>query len=87
MFYQELLFLFKIFAYQKCANVMAAKCDYFKIYQNTCLHENTSKLRRHHLYARLGYCFRPYQRLRLYNGAPFSHLLRHAGDTEDVFSA
>ena len=29
----------------------------------------------------------PYQRLRLYNGAPFSRLLRHAGDTEDVFSA
>ena len=34
----------------------------------------------------LGYCFTPYQRLRLYNGAPFSRLLRHAGDTEDVFS-
>ena len=27
-------------------------------------------------------CFTPYQRLRLYNGAPFSRLLRHAGDTE-----
>ena len=38
-------------------------------------------------YARLGNCFTPYQRLRLYNGAPFSRLLRHAGDTEDVFSA
>ena len=36
---------------------------------------------------RLGYCVTPYQRLRLYNGAPFSRLLRHAGDTEDVFSA
>ena len=36
---------------------------------------------------RLGYCFTPYQRLRLYNGAPFSRLLRHAGDTEDVLSA
>ena len=36
---------------------------------------------------RLGYCFTPYQRLRLYNGAPFSRLLRHAGDMEDVFSA
>ena len=36
---------------------------------------------------RLGYCFTPYQRLRLYNGAPFSRLLRHTGDTEDVFSA
>ena len=36
---------------------------------------------------RLGYCFTPYQRLRLYNGAPFSRLLRHAGDTEDLFSA
>ena len=36
---------------------------------------------------RLGYCFTPYQRLWLYNGAPFSRLLRHAGDTEDVFSA
>ena len=35
----------------------------------------------------LGYCFTPYQRLRLYNGAPFSRLLRHAGDTEDVLSA
>ena len=35
----------------------------------------------------LGYCFTPYQRLRLYNGAPFSRLLRHAGDTENVFSA
>ena len=35
----------------------------------------------------LGYRFTPYQRLRLYNGAPFSRLLRHAGDTEDVFSA
>ena len=35
----------------------------------------------------LGYCFTPYQRVRLYNGAPFSRLLRHAGDTEDVFSA
>ena len=35
---------------------------------------------------RLGYCLTPYQRLRLYNGAPFSRLLRHAGDTEDVFS-
>ena len=35
----------------------------------------------------LGYCFTPYQRLWLYNGAPFSRLLRHAGDTEDVFSA
>ena len=32
---------------------------------------------------RSGYCFTPYQRLRLYNGAPFSRLLRHAGDTED----
>ena len=39
------------------------------------------------LKVRLGYCFTPYQRLRLYNGAPFSRLLRHAGDTEDVFSA
>ena len=39
------------------------------------------------LLVRLGYCFPPYQRLRLYNGAPFSRLLRHAGDTEDVFSA
>ena len=38
-------------------------------------------------YDRLGYCFTPYQRIRLYNGAPFSRLLRHAGDTEDVFSA
>ena len=28
-----------------------------------------------------------YQRLRLYNSAPFSRLLQHAGDTEDVFSA
>ena len=37
-------------------------------------------------WVRLGYCFTPYQRLRLYNGAPFSRLLRHAGDTEDVFS-
>ena len=36
---------------------------------------------------RLGYCFTPYQQLRLYNGAPLSRLLRHAGDTEDVFSA
>ena len=36
---------------------------------------------------RLGYCFTPYQRLKLYNGAPFSRLLRHAADTEDVFSA
>ena len=35
---------------------------------------------------RLGYCFTPHQRLWLYNGAPFSRLLRHAGDTEDVFS-
>ena len=35
---------------------------------------------------KLGYCLTPYQRLRLYNGAPFSRLLRHAGDTEDVFS-
>ena len=35
----------------------------------------------------LGCCFTPYQRLRLYNGAPFSRLLRHTGDTEDVFSA
>ena len=33
---------------------------------------------------RLGCCFTPYQRL--YNGAPLSRLLRHAGDTEDVFS-
>ena len=39
------------------------------------------------IWQRLGYCFTPYQRLRLYNGAPFSRLLRHAGDTEDVFSA
>ena len=37
--------------------------------------------------SRLGYCFTLYQRLRLYNGAPFSRLLRHAGETEDVFSA
>ena len=29
----------------------------------------------------LCYCFTP-----LYNGAPISRLLRHAGDTEDVFS-
>ena len=36
---------------------------------------------------KLGYCFTPYQRLGLYNGVPFSRLLRHAGDTEDVFSA
>ena len=36
---------------------------------------------------RLGYCFTPYQRLRLHNGAPFSRLLRHAGDKEDVLSA
>ena len=35
----------------------------------------------------LGYCFTLYQRLRLNNGTPFSRLLRHAGDTEDVFSA
>ena len=34
----------------------------------------------------LGCCVTPYQRLRLYNGAPFSRLLRHTGDTEDVFS-
>ena len=33
---------------------------------------------------RLGCCLTPYQRLRLYNGAPFSRLLRHVGDTEDV---
>ena len=33
------------------------------------------------------YCFTPYQWLMLYNGAPFSRLLGHAGDTEDVFSA
>ena len=39
------------------------------------------------LQVRLGYCSTSYQRLRLYNGAPFSHLLRYAGDTEDVFSA
>ena len=39
------------------------------------------------IWVRLGYCFTPYQRLRLYNGAPFSLLLRHAWDTEDVFSA
>ena len=31
------------------------------------------------MYLRLGYCLTPYQRLRLYNGAPFSRLLRHAG--------
>ena len=37
--------------------------------------------------ARLGYCFTPYQRPLLYSGAPFSRLLRHAGDTEEVFSA
>ena len=39
---------------------------------------------------RLDYCPTPYQRLhfvRPHNGAPFSRLLRHAGDTEDVFSA
>ena len=36
---------------------------------------------------RLSYCLTLYQRLRLYNDAPFSRLLRHAGDTEDVFSA
>ena len=36
---------------------------------------------------RLDYCLTPSQRLRLYNGAPFSRFLRHAGDTEDVFSA
>ena len=35
---------------------------------------------------RLGCCLTPYQRLRLYNGAPFSRLLQNAGDTEDVFS-
>ena len=35
---------------------------------------------------RLG-CFTPYQQLRLYNGAPFSRLLRQSGDTEDIFSA
>ena len=35
---------------------------------------------------RLSCCLTPYQRLRLYNGAPFSRLLRHARDTEDVFS-
>ena len=29
-----------------------------------------------HQKVRLGYCFTPYQRLRLYNGAPFSRLLR-----------
>ena len=34
----------------------------------------------------LGYCLTPYQRLKLYYGAQFSRLLRHAGDTEDVFS-
>ena len=39
------------------------------------------------MFVRWGYCFTPYQRLRLYNGAPFSRPLRHAGDTEDVFSA
>ena len=30
--------------------------------------------------------FTQYQQLRLYNGAPFSRLLRHAGGTEDIFS-
>ena len=34
---------------------------------------------------RLGCCLTPYQRPTLHNGAPFSRLLRHAGDTEDVF--
>ena len=46
----------------------------------------SSLLRAHQGQVRLGYCITPYQRLRLYNGAPFSRLLRHAGDTEDVFS-
>ena len=36
-------------------------------------------------WVRLGYCFTPYQRLMLYNGAPFSRLL-HAGDPEETFS-
>ena len=36
------------------------------------------------LLLRLGYCFTPYQRPRLNNGAPFSRLLRHAGDTERI---
>ena len=31
----------------------------------------------------LGCCLSPYQRLRLYNAAPFSRLLRHAGDMEE----
>ena len=31
------------------------------------------------VWVRLGYCFTPYQRLRLYNGAPFGRLLRHSG--------
>ena len=36
---------------------------------------------------RLGLLFNAViQRLRLYNGAPFSRLLRHAEDTEDVYS-
>ena len=52
---------------------------------------DTENSHREHTYTHtlftLGYCFTPYQRLRPYNGATFSRLLRHAGDTEDVFSA
>ena len=49
--------------------------------------KNTEKSRDMKTKVRLGYCYTPYQRLRLYNGAPFSRLLRHAGDTEDVILA
>ena len=59
-----------------------------------CMHDaifasQGSDLRFSRILVRLGYCFTPYdyQRLRLYNGAPFRRLLRNAGDTEDVFSS
>ena len=54
---------------------------------NVCPFDYTAVAVRWKVEVRLGYCFTPYQRLRLYNGAPFSRLLRRAGDTEDVFSA
>ena len=63
------------FCIQDMANVSSV-CSYWHVINDE-----------HVWYVRLGYCFTPYQRLRLYNGAPFSRLLRHAGDTEDVFSA
>ena len=67
-------------------NIRAGTIQTMFVYPHS-IHCTAPRLSQNKLKMSLGYCFTPYQRPRLYNGATFSRLLRHAGDTEDVLSA